>query len=70
MNRRAPVALAAAIVWAASACSKPHDDGAAGRMLPGGSAGPDVPPVARVLPAGGDFTLVGGRSQRHFALFT
>jgi protein SCO1/2 len=59
VNRRAPVALAAAIVWAASACSKPHDDGAAGRMLPGGSAGPDVPPVARVLPAGGDFTLIG-----------
>lgn len=60
MTRRAIAALAAALACAsAAACSKPHDDGAAGRMLPGGSAGPDTPPAARVLPAGGDFTLTG-----------
>ena len=60
MNRRAAVALAAVLAGASAAgCSKPHDDGAAGRMLPGGSAGPGTPPAAPVLPAGGDFTLRG-----------
>jgi protein SCO1/2 len=57
---RAAVGLAAALACAsATACSKPHDDAAAGRMLPGGSAGPGAPPAAPVLPAGGDFTLNG-----------
>jgi protein SCO1 len=57
---RAAVVLAAAIACAsAAACSKPRDDAAAGRMLPGGSAGPGTPPAAPVLPAGGDFTLHG-----------
>ena len=60
MSRRALVALAAALACASTvACSKPHDDGAAGRMLPGGSTGPGTPPGAAVLPAGGDFTLTG-----------
>ena len=62
MSRR-PAALALAAIVAASACSKPADDGAAGRVLPGGSAGPGTPPSAPVLPAGGDFTLTspGGK---------
>jgi protein SCO1/2 len=53
--------LAAGLALAASACSKPADDAAAGRMLPGGSAGPSSagPAAAPVLPAGGDFTLTG-----------
>jgi protein SCO1 len=55
---RACAALLAVLALAAS-CSRPADDGAAGRVLPGGSAGPGTPPDARVLPAGGDFTLTG-----------
>jgi protein SCO1/2 len=46
------------LVGAAAGCTKPSDDGAAGRMLPGGSAGPGTPEAA-VLPPGGDFTLTG-----------
>jgi protein SCO1 len=59
--RHALSALALAAVLAASGtigCSK-GDDGAAGRMLPGGSAGPGTPADAPVLPPGGDFTLTG-----------
>jgi protein SCO1/2 len=60
VSRRTIAALAAALTAAsAAACSKPPDDGAAGRMLPGGTAGSAAPPAARVLPAGGDFTLTG-----------
>jgi protein SCO1 len=51
--------LLAAVVGVTSGCRRSNDDGAAGRMLPGGSAGPGTPPSAPVLPAGGDFTLTG-----------
>jgi protein SCO1/2 len=52
----------------APACTKPADDAAAGRVLPGGSAGPGTPPSAPVLPAGGDFTLTGpGGRPYHLA---
>lgn len=66
-SRIAALLFAGAIGVAGAACSKPHDDGAAGRMLPGGSAGPGTPPAAPVLPAGGDFTLTGP-GGRPFAL--
>jgi protein SCO1/2 len=59
--RRALPALVLAIALAAPGtigCSK-ADDGAAGRVLPGGSAGPGTPADAPVLPPGGDFTLTG-----------
>jgi protein SCO1 len=52
-------ALVLALVVAAAGCRQQADDGAAGRMLPGGSAGPGTPPAAPVLPVGGDFTLTG-----------
>ena len=58
MTGRVAALLLAAIV-AAPACTKPADDGAAGRVLPGGSSGPGTPPAAPALPAGGDFTLTG-----------
>jgi protein SCO1 len=47
------------VVALGTACSRPADDGLAGRVLPGGSAGPGTPADAPVLPAGGDFTLTG-----------
>jgi protein SCO1/2 len=47
------------LAGSAAGCTKQSDDGAAGRMLPGGSAGPGTPPAAPVLPPGGDFTLTG-----------
>ncbi len=56
---RSTAALLVAVLAATAGCSKQADDGAAGRMLPGGSAGPGTPPAAPVLPAGGDFTLTG-----------
>jgi protein SCO1/2 len=52
------VVLAAVV----TACTK-HDDAAAGRMLPGGSAGPGTPADPPVLPPGGDFTLTGPGGQ-------
>jgi protein SCO1/2 len=56
------------LVAAAAGCRKQgDDDGAAGRMLPGGPAGPGTPPSAPVLPPGGDFTLTGP-GGRPFAL--
>ena len=55
-SRGAPPGAAMVV---ATACTKPADDGAAGRVLPGGSAGPGTPPAVPVLPAGGDFTLTG-----------
>lgn len=51
--------LLATTLGVAPGCNRANDDGAAGRMLPGGSAGPGTPPAAPVLPAGGDFTLTG-----------
>jgi protein SCO1 len=63
--RGAVLLLGAAIVVAA--CTKPADDGAAGRMLPGGSAGPGTPLAPPALPRGGDFTLTGP-GGRPFAL--
>jgi protein SCO1 len=58
VTRRGSALLLAAILGVAG-CTKPADDGAAGRMLPGGSAGPGTPPAAAVLLVGGDFTLTG-----------
>jgi protein SCO1/2 len=58
VNRQAAAVLAAVLIGVTAGCSK-SDDGAAGRMLPGGSAGPGTPPSAPVLPVGGDFTLTG-----------
>ena len=55
---RAALVLAAA-VFATTGCRQPADDATAGRMLPGGSAGPGTPPSEPVLPPGGDFTLTG-----------
>ncbi|MEO5823751.1 MAG: SCO family protein [Vicinamibacteraceae bacterium] len=49
----------AAVVGVTSGCTQPSSDGAAGRMLPGGSAGPGTPPAAPVLPPGGEFSLSG-----------
>jgi protein SCO1/2 len=59
MTRQAAALMATMLVGAAAGCTQPADDGAAGRMLPGGSAGPGTPASAPVLPAGGDFTLTG-----------
>ena len=59
MRRRAAALLVAASLAVATACTSPAGDGAAGRVLPGGSAGPGTPPAGPVLPAGGDFTLTG-----------
>ena len=59
MNARLAALVLAAAVAAAPACTKPADDATAGRVLPGGSAGPGTPPSAPVLPPGGDFTLTG-----------
>ena len=59
MTGRLAALLLAAVVGVAAGCRRSNDDGAAGRMLPGGSAGPGTPPSAPVLPAGGDFTLTG-----------
>jgi protein SCO1/2 len=49
--------LAAALAVGAAGCTRKTDDGAAGRVLPGGSAGPGTAPDAPVLPPGGDFAL-------------
>jgi protein SCO1/2 len=46
-----------ALLLACAAGCRPADDGAPGRVLSGGTAGPGTPPDARVLPPGGDFTL-------------
>ena len=59
MSARAAALLVAATLAVAPACSSPANDGAAGRVLPGGSAGPGTAPAAPVVPAGGDFTLTG-----------
>jgi protein SCO1/2 len=64
--RARPIVAALLLVaGAAAACTRPADD-AAGRVLPGGTAGPGAPPGMRVLPPGGDFTLTGsaGRAFR------
>ncbi len=62
------VAFVAVLLIAATAgCRQRGDDDAAGRMLPGGSAGAGLPSPAAVLPAGGDFTLTGP-GGRPFAL--
>ena len=58
MTARVAALLLAAIV-VTPACTKPADDGAAGRVLPGGLAGPGTPPAGPLLPPGGDFTLTG-----------
>jgi len=65
--RGAAAAILVAAILGLAACTRPADDAAAGRMLPGGSAGPGTPPAAPVLPAGGDFTLTGP-GGRPFAL--
>ena len=59
MTGRGAALLLAGAILVAPACTTPHDDGAAGRVLPGGSAGPGTPPSAPALPPGGDFTLTG-----------
>jgi protein SCO1 len=56
--RAAALVLSAAIA-VVPACTKPADDGAAGRVLPSGSAGAGTLPAAPALPPGGDFTLTG-----------
>jgi protein SCO1 len=61
--RRSAAAILVAAMAGLAACNRPADDAAAGRMLPGGSAGPGTPPAAPVLPAGGDFTLTGPGGQ-------
>jgi protein SCO1 len=66
--RGAAAAILVAAILGLAACTRPADDAAAGRMLPGGSAGPGTPPAAPVLPAGGDFTLTGPGGGRPFAL--
>jgi len=57
--RPSAAAVLVAAMLGVGACTRPPDDAAAGRMLPGGSAGPGTPPAPPVLPAGGDFTLTG-----------
>jgi protein SCO1/2 len=63
VKARAAFLVLSILVGAAAGCSKPSDDGAAGRMLPGGSAGPGTPEAGPVLPPGGAFTLTGPDSK-------
>jgi hypothetical protein len=51
--------------------TSPWGPGAVGHTMQtdGGAYTLAASPAAGTVAAGGDFTLVGGRSQRHFALF-
>lgn len=62
-QRFVPAIVAALAMVVAAACTRPADD-AAGRVLPGGTAGPGTLPGVRVLPPGGDFTLTGPDGAR------
>jgi protein SCO1/2 len=67
LGRLARVAAACAVALGLAACSKPADDGVAGRPIapPPGQAGAPaavggaIPSTLQVLPDGGDFTLTG-----------
>jgi protein SCO1/2 len=59
VSPRLAALILATVACAAAGCTQTPNDSAAGRVLPGGSAGPGTAPAGPVLPAGGGFTLAG-----------